>query len=235
MHFRNIQIIFAFITYALFVLSSPINNNGKVNTNALTNDVEVSSDDETAVVSASIENEDDYSSDTEVEVGIETETVTITIIPEQQEQSEQPVQPVQPEKPEHYIETIVASNEITKIEEGMYITQFTGDYGLDQLIATCSSFSVSNEKGDGFYFGRSYDWVGSDTLIVVTHPVNGYSSISTVSKLPIDRLLNGVEVPDFAYQAIAIYTPHDYMEKKSKGLCRCSSILVRGGEQYNPM
>jgi len=147
----------------------------------------------------------------------------------------------------------------------MYITQFTGDYGLDQLLANngtsseiemipfvlkymypflpdipltdttidlaCSSFSVQNEKGDGYYFGRNYDWGGSEAIVVVTHPDNGYSSISTVSKQPIDRLLNGVVIPDFVLQAIAIYAPLDGVNEK--GLSVAVNMVGKNMEPAN--
>lgn len=44
----------------------------------------------------------------------------------------------------------------------------------------CSAFSVQNEEGDGYYFGRNYDFADCEGLILVNHPTNGYASISTV-------------------------------------------------------
>jgi len=44
----------------------------------------------------------------------------------------------------------------------------------------CSAFSVANENGDGYFFGRNFDWDDSNILVVVDYPnTNDYASIST--------------------------------------------------------
>jgi len=96
MHFKNIQIILAFITFALLVLSSPVNyddNTSLTNDVNIKNDIDevVNDDDETVVVTASLESEDDSNSETEIEIE--------TLSPEQPELPELLELPEQPEQP----------------------------------------------------------------------------------------------------------------------------------------
>jgi len=80
------------------------------------------------------------------------------------------------------------------------------------LEIACSSLSVKNKEGTGYYFGRNYDWGGSDAIIVITHPDDGYSSISTISRVFLDMLAPGA--PEDVAKLLAIYMPLDGMNEK---------------------
>jgi len=85
----------------------------------------------------------------------------------------------------------------------------------------CSAFSVQNEKGNGYFFGRNFDWPQCGCLILVNHPTTGYSSISTVSPDFIKVFLDDqkvVDVPDSIMKAISLYVPLDGMNEKGLSL-----------------
>jgi len=83
----------------------------------------------------------------------------------------------------------------------------------------CTSFQAGNSTGDGYLFGRNYDFFKNPTLVLTSHPRDGYASISTcdlshlgygLEKLP-------VTVASKALCLAAIYAPMDGMNEK--GLC----------------
>jgi len=97
----------------------------------------------------------------------------------------------------------------------------------------CSAFQVPNEHGDGdgYYFGRNFDWYDSNFLILINHPDNGYSSISTVNPdfinwaaegLPFNDLLNKiysdpnsiVKIPDDILRMASLYPPLNGLNEK---------------------
>jgi len=60
----------------------------------------------------------------------------------------------------------------------------------------CSAFDVQNENGDGYYFGRNYDWLNGTALTVVNRPKDRYASISTFDTNIINMFLGGKSIPD---------------------------------------
>ena len=88
----------------------------------------------------------------------------------------------------------------------------------------CTSFQAKKADGEGYFFGRNYDYFKNPTLVTVSHPKNGYASIAcsdmshfgySLEKLPTSFLkkLNCLA---------AIYAPVDGMNEK--GLC--TSIMA---------
>ena len=75
----------------------------------------------------------------------------------------------------------------------------------------CSTISVKGSD-EGFYFGRNFDWNKCNALIMVTRPVNGYSSISTVNS---DFIRQAVMIPvsDETMKLAAVYAPLDGMNE----------------------
>lgn len=89
-----------------------------------------------------------------------------------------------------------------------------GGLSLGDMPFGCSTISVANEKGEHL-FGRNFDWVGCNALIVHSVPQNGYSSISTVNTDFIK--MSGIklsDLPDNARAIIAMYAPLDGMNEK---------------------
>jgi len=109
----------------------------------------------------------------------------------------------------------------------------------------CSAFTVQNENGDGYFFGRNYDWLNGTALAVVTHPKNGYASISTIDTNIINMFAGGrsienllitaftnstleYELPDEILKEVAVYIPFDGINEK--GLTISMNMIPDGTE-----
>ena len=88
----------------------------------------------------------------------------------------------------------------------------------------CTSFQARKADGEGYFFGRNYDYFKNPTLVTVSHPKNGYASIAcsdmshfgySLEKLPTSFLKK-------LSCLAAIYAPVDGMNEK--GLC--TSIMA---------
>lgn len=89
---------------------------------------------------------------------------------------------------------------------------------------SCTSFQVRNSLGEGYLYGRNYDFFKNPTLVVKSKPKNGYASISTCD---MSHFGYGLEkLPKtFKEKALciaAIYAPMDGINEK--GLC--TSIMA---------
>lgn len=83
----------------------------------------------------------------------------------------------------------------------------------------CTSFQVKNREGEGFLFGRNYDFFKNPSLVLRTDPKNGYASISTCDLSHLGYTLDKLPV-GIASKALclaAVYAPMDGMNEK--GLC----------------
>ncbi|MBE5959845.1 MAG: linear amide C-N hydrolase [Lachnospiraceae bacterium] len=82
----------------------------------------------------------------------------------------------------------------------------------------CSTISVPSMDG-GYLFGRNFDWLPCDAMIVEAHPGNGYSSISTVNMdfIHIGTKFRSLRMSQKALITTALYVPLDGMNEK--GLC----------------
>lgn len=92
----------------------------------------------------------------------------------------------------------------------------------------CTSFQAINAGGEGFLFGRNYDYFKNPTLVTVSHPKKGYASIAvsdmshfgySLEKLP-ESLAGKLSC------LASIYAPVDGMNEK--GLC--TSIMALPGQ-----
>ena len=88
----------------------------------------------------------------------------------------------------------------------------------------CTSFQAKKADGEGYFFGRNYDYFKNPTLVTVSHPKKGYASIAcsdmshfgySLEKLPTSFLKK-------LSCLAAIYAPVDGMNEK--GLC--TSIMA---------
>ena len=88
----------------------------------------------------------------------------------------------------------------------------------------CTSFQAANADGDGFLFGRNYDFFKNPTMVTVSHPRKGYASIA-VSDMShfgysLDKLPEGF-LASLSCLA-SIYAPVDGINEKGF----CTSILA---------
>ena len=83
----------------------------------------------------------------------------------------------------------------------------------------CTSFQARNAEGDGYLFGRNYDFFKNPTLVLRSTPRDGYASLSTCDLSHLGYKLG--KLPDgLASKALclaAVYAPMDGMNEK--GLC----------------
>jgi len=103
------------------------------------------------------------------------------------------------------------------------------DYKFPFKGNACSAFTVQNENGDGFFFGRNYDYPNGEALAVITRPNNGYASISAIDINMINEFGHGnynestiaqpnggskSELPYELLKEIVVYTPFDGLNEK---------------------
>ena len=103
------------------------------------------------------------------------------------------------------------------------------DGNLDTF--NCTSFQARNAEGDGFLYGRNYDYFKNPTLVTVSHPKQGYASLAVsdmshfgygLEKLP-EKLFDRVSC------LAAIYAPVDGINEK--GLCMSIMALPKQAAQ----
>ena len=125
----------------------------------------------------------------------------------------------------HYDLDDVISNDIDENAELLnYVIKRIGK-GLplkiksSQVAANCTSFQAAKADGEGYWYGRNYDFFKNPTMVTVSHPRKGYASIAcsdmshfgySLEKLPTSfaKSLNCLA---------SIYAPVDGINEK--GLC----------------
>ena len=97
----------------------------------------------------------------------------------------------------------------------------------------CTSFQAKKSEGEGFWYGRNYDYFKNPTMVTVSHPRKGYASIAvsdmshfgySLEKLP-DSFLSSLSC------LAAIYAPVDGINEK--GLCTSIMALPKQAAQQN--
>ena len=97
----------------------------------------------------------------------------------------------------------------------------------------CTSFHARNANGEGYLYGRNYDYFKNPTLVTISRPKKGYASIAvsdmshfgySLEKLPTSI---GAKLSCLA----AIYAPVDGMNEK--GLCTSIMALPRQASQQD--
>ncbi len=88
----------------------------------------------------------------------------------------------------------------------------------------CTSFQVRKAEGEGFWFGRNYDYFKNPTMVTVSRPKKGYASIAVSDMSHFGYSLD--KVPESLGSKLsclaAIYAPLDGINEK--GLC--TSIMA---------
>ena len=97
----------------------------------------------------------------------------------------------------------------------------------------CTSFQAKKADGEGYWYGRNYDYYKNPTLVTVSHPKRGYASIgvSDMSHLGygLDKLPKGF-LSRINCMA-AIYAPVDGINEK--GLCTSLMALPKQASQQD--
>lgn len=106
---------------------------------------------------------------------------------------------------------------ITQLSRGLYKPDLSGKEVGNGF--ACTSFQVKNGDGKGYLFGRNYDFFKNPTLVLKSHPKNGYASISTCDLSHLGYTLEKLpeSIASRALCLAAVYAPMDGMNEK--GLC----------------
>ena len=98
---------------------------------------------------------------------------------------------------------------------------------------SCTSFQALQADGDGYWYGRNYDYYKNPTMVTFSHPENGYASIGCsdmshigygLDKLPV-KFLSRINC------LAAIYAPVDGINEK--GLCTSIMALPHQASQQD--
>jgi hypothetical protein len=97
----------------------------------------------------------------------------------------------------------------------------------------CTSFQAAKADGEGFWYGRNYDYFKNPTMVTVSHPKKGYASIAVSDMSHFGYSLD--KLPDkFAAKVnclAAIYAPVDGINEK--GLCTSIMALPKQAAQQD--
>ena len=98
---------------------------------------------------------------------------------------------------------------------------------------SCTSFQAAQADGDGYWYGRNYDYYKNPTMVTISHPADGYASIGVsdmshigygLDKLPA-KFLSRINC------LAAIYAPVDGINEK--GLCTSVMALPHQASQQD--
>ena len=97
----------------------------------------------------------------------------------------------------------------------------------------CTSFQAAKAEGDGFRFGRNYDYFKNPTIVTVSRPKKGYASIAVSDMSHFGYSLE--KLPDSFIRSLSclasIYAPVDGMNEK--GLCTSIMALPKQAAQQD--
>ena len=97
----------------------------------------------------------------------------------------------------------------------------------------CTSFQAKQADGDGYWFGRNYDYFKNPTLITFSHPKKGYASIACSDMSHLGYGLN--KLPAGFRTRVkclgGIFVPVDGINEK--GLCTSIMALPKQASQQN--
>ena len=97
----------------------------------------------------------------------------------------------------------------------------------------CTSFQAAKAEGDGFRFGRNYDFFKNPTMVTVSRPKKGYASIAASDMSHFGYSLE--KLPDSFLASLSclasIYAPVDGMNEK--GLCTSIMALPKQAAQQD--
>ncbi len=102
------------------------------------------------------------------------------------------------------------------------LTASNGEFRMEEPHFGCSTMQVKGKNG--YLFGRNFDWEDCNTLILESHPANGYASLTSVDT-------DFFVTPDggFTHEQLltaAYYAPLDGINRK--GLCVAVNLLPDG-------
>ena len=97
----------------------------------------------------------------------------------------------------------------------------------------CTSFQAAKADGDGFWYGRNYDYFKNPTMVTVSRPKKGYASIAVSDMSHFGYSLEKLPEKFMARLSClaAVYAPVDGMYEK--GLCTSIMALPKQAAQQD--
>ena len=121
---------------------------------------------------------------------------------------------------------------IKRVAKGLPIN-IGGDDDAETKSIGCTSFQVKNAEGEGFLYGRNYDFYKNPSLVTISHPKNGYASIGVSDMSHFGYGIDNLPV-SFTKKLLclaSIYAPVDGINEK--GLCTSIMALPNQMSQQN--
>ena len=107
------------------------------------------------------------------------------------------------------------------------------DENGEMATINCTSFQAVQAGGEGFWFGRNYDYFKNPTMVTVSHPKKGYASIACSDMSHFGYSLE--KLPDSFAKKLnclaSIYAPVDGINEK--GLCTSIMALPKQASQQD--
>lgn len=105
--------------------------------------------------------------------------------------------------------------------------------GEEMAVFNCTSFQAKNASGDGYLYGRNYDYFKNPTLVTFSYPKNGYASIGVSDMSHFGYKLD--KLPESFLSKVlclaSVYAPVDGINEK--GLCTSIMALPKQPSQQN--
>ena len=97
----------------------------------------------------------------------------------------------------------------------------------------CTSFQAVKADGDGFWFGRNYDYFKNPTMVTVSRPKKGYASVAVSDMSHIGYSLEKLPTKFMAKLSClaSVYIPVDGINEK--GLCTSIMALPKQASQQD--
>lgn len=108
-----------------------------------------------------------------------------------------------------------------------YTGHMNTNLGIKSKGFGCSVVSAPNVNG-GYWFGRNFDFISCNAMIVESHPINGYASFSTVDLdfIHLGSKMQSLFMNDAELTRVAQYIPLDGMNEK--GVCISVNMIQDG-------
>ena len=107
------------------------------------------------------------------------------------------------------------------------------DENGEMATMNCTSFQVKNASGEGFLYGRNYDYFKNPTMVTISRPKKGYASIAVSDMSHFGYSLEKLPTSLSARLSClaAIYAPVDGINEK--GLCTSIMALPKQASQQD--
>lgn len=107
------------------------------------------------------------------------------------------------------------------------------DENGEMAVMNCTSFQAKQADGDGYWYGRNYDFFKNPTMVTISRPKNGYASIAVSDMSHFGYSLE--KLPEGFISSLSclasVYAPVDGINEK--GLCTSIMALPKQASQQD--